>query len=81
MPASRASSNGFARRVSDLALTPLPLSKLKGIEVYYPDDLYEFAELMVKLIGARDCYEKPNTRSRPSFEGSNSHTLPENYRK
>lgn len=48
---------------------PLTLSKLKGIEVYYSDDLYEFARLMVKLMDARDSYERPDTKSRPTVYG------------
>jgi hypothetical protein len=47
----------------------IPLSKLKGIKVYYEDDLYDVALLILKLMDARAKYESSNTRSRPTING------------
>lgn len=47
----------------------LPLSKLKGIGVYYEDDLYELALLTLKLYDAREAYIGSNTTVRPTVYG------------
>ena len=45
------------------------LSKLKGIKVYYEDDLYDLALLILRLRDARAKHESSNTRSRPTVNG------------
>ncbi len=47
----------------------IPLSKLKGIKVYYEDDLYDVAFLILKLRDARAKYESSNSKSRPTING------------
>jgi hypothetical protein len=47
----------------------IPLSKLKGINVYYENDLYDVAFLILKLRDARAKHELSNTRSRPTVNG------------
>ena len=47
----------------------IPLSKLKGIKVYYEDDLYDLAFLILRLRDARAKHESSNTRSRPTVNG------------
>lgn len=47
----------------------IPLSKLKGIKVYYEDDLYYVAFLILRLRDARAKHESSNTRSRPIING------------
>lgn len=47
-----------------------PVSKLKGIRIYYDNDLYEFAVLQLKLYDARAAYEGTNSRRRPTVNGA-----------
>ena len=47
----------------------IPLSKLKGIKVYYEDDLYDLALLILRLRDARAKHESSKTRSRPTVNG------------
>ena len=47
----------------------IPLSKLKGIKVYYEEDLYDVALLILKLRDARAKHESSNRRSRPTING------------
>ncbi len=47
----------------------IPLSKLKGIKVYYENDLYDLAFLILRLRDARAKNESSNTRSRPTVNG------------
>ena len=47
----------------------IPLNKLKGIKVYYEDDLYDVALLILKLRDARAKHESSNRRSRPTING------------
>ena len=47
----------------------IPLSKLKGIKVYYENDLYDLALLILRLKDARAKHESSNTRSRPTVNG------------
>jgi hypothetical protein len=47
----------------------LPVSSLKGIGVYYEDDLHDFALLMLKLKYARAAYEDTNLIPRPTVNG------------
>lgn len=46
-----------------------PVSRLKGIKIYYDNDLYEFAMLQLKLCDARAVYEGTNARTRPTVNG------------
>ncbi|MBT9588951.1 hypothetical protein IV102_36795 [bacterium] len=46
-----------------------PVSRLKGIKIYYDNDLYEFAMLQLKLYDARAVYEGTNSRSRSTVNG------------
>jgi hypothetical protein len=47
----------------------LPVSRLKGISIYYNNDLYDLASLMLKLNDARSNYEGSNSKSRPTING------------
>ncbi len=47
----------------------LPLSKLKGINVYAENDLYETALLMLRLCDAKAKYDSSKTKSRPTVNG------------
>ena len=47
----------------------LPLSRLKGISIYYENDLYETALLKLKLNDARAKCDGSNTISRPTVNG------------
>lgn len=50
-------------------LDKISINRLKGISVYLENDLYEYALLMLKLIDARQKYEKSNAKSRPTACG------------
>ena len=47
----------------------VPLSRLKGVSVYFEDDLYELASLVLRLYDARKRYEGSSTRTRPTVNG------------
>lgn len=47
----------------------LPVSKLKGINIYTDNDLYDVAVLMLKLIDAKARLERSNSKSRPTVNG------------
>ncbi len=47
----------------------VPLSRLKGINVYLQDDLYNMARMKLELNDARAKYMKSATISRPTVRG------------
>ena len=47
----------------------LPLSKLKGIQVYFPNDLHAVALLMIRLSDARAKHVGSDAISRPTVNG------------
>jgi len=47
----------------------IPLSRLKGINVYMQDDLYNLARMNLELIDARAKYMKSTSISRPTVHG------------
>ena len=47
----------------------IPLSKLKGINVYYDNDLYDAANLILKLKDSRQKHDGSNIKSRPTVNG------------
>jgi hypothetical protein len=47
----------------------LPLSELKGIQVYFPNDLHTLAELMIRLSDARAKHVGSKAISRPTVNG------------
>jgi hypothetical protein len=50
-------------------MNEIPLSKLREISVYFDNDLYEVAQLILKLKDARAKYESSNRKSRPTVNG------------
>ena len=48
---------------------PVPVSKLKGVQVYYENDLHDFAVLKLKLNDARARHDQSGTVSRPTVYG------------
>lgn len=47
----------------------LAIRRLKGLSVYFEDDLYTLAVLMLKLNDARAAHEGSNSRGRPTVNG------------
>ncbi len=47
----------------------VPLSRLKGIDIYMQDDLYNLARMKLELNDARAKYENSTTISRPTVHG------------
>ena len=51
------------------AMQKIPLSRLKGINVYIKDDLYNVARMNLELSDARAKFENSTSISRPTMHG------------
>jgi hypothetical protein len=47
----------------------LAVSRLKGISIYFEDDLYQLALLMLKLRAGRSAYEDSKSYAMPTVNG------------
>ena len=48
-------------------LEKIPLSQLKGVSIYFEDDLYTFAAFLLRLFDAKSARDNPNMTSRPAI--------------